>query len=130
MPSINLSNDEAQVIAVYRAIQELDAPVLVSVEDVGDVLASLRQVVDLEKKEKDLDKDSLKALIFGFVAGMGATNIPAAIEAQERDEAYALYRAASEPDTEFSGGPTGGVAKGQGDDPRFVKQTGPQDSSD
>lgn len=114
-----LDKEEAQLLAVYRAINEFDNVDLVDVSDVGVILSGLRAVVNLDAKEEELNSVALKALIYGFVAGIAATRAHS-VRPEFVDFA---------PEAEFIGGPTGGVATGQGEDPAFVTQSGVHDNS-
>lgn len=123
MAQIDVTLDESQLLAVYRAIVDFNNPQLVGIDEVGTVLDSVKAVIDLEKKHKELSASALKALIYGFIAGYGASKLPQLIYEYNtaNDVAYEEDYGAS-----YSGGPTGGVVDGQGEDPRLVKQTGPQ----
>lgn len=116
-----LSKEEAQLIAVYRAIAEFDNETILSKEEVGELYAALKHVIDLDEKTQELNNAEVKILLYGFVAGVAAARVPAFLE-----QARNLYSGPDpdEEETYFKGGPTGGVAEGQGQDPRYVTQSG------
>lgn len=107
-----LKVDEARLLAVYRAIKELDRPTEISVADVGAALAALEGSYDLEKEERALSAKELGLLIRGFVGGLGAAN-PAPVS-------YDFNSFDPDEVTQFQGGHTGGTAVGQGEDNRYV----------
>lgn len=113
---------EARVIALHRAIKELDYPQLLDINDLGAAYEALVSLVDLDKEEEALSGDQLKAMIRGFVVGLAATRL--AQLAERQGPMYTLPPDEEMDPIEYSGGPTGGIVKGQGDDPAYVKQTG------
>lgn len=120
MTQVDLNTEEARLVAVHRAIKELDQTDLISADDASIACVLLGNFFNDEKIEK-LDSDSVKALILGFVAGLAATRV--------QDEPDYQWVPAEQGETQFIGGPTGGVAVGQGEDPRFITQTGAKEAT-
>lgn len=118
---MNLNTEEARLVAIYRAIKDLERPELVSAGDVGEIHELIGFVFDVEKKENDLSAQELRALLLGFVGGLGASRIYFGPAEELPDEHYTPE---IEDETYFQGGRTGGTAEGQGSDPRYVVQTG------
>lgn len=125
MANIEVSTDEARLVSVFRAIKELNSPTLIEVEDVGDAVALLQQVLDLEKYEKSADAGQLKFLVLGFVAGLAASRISQLTQLEGE-----LFDGPEGPvpaeylDETVAGGRSGGVVAGQGKSDKYVAQTG------
>lgn len=119
---------EARLVAVSRAIQTLARPGLVGRADVGYVLAALEEIVDLDQKQDELSSKELRQLIEGFVAGFAIANV------QEAEPEYLPFDGYFQnPDPQegvFEGGPSGGTAIQQGNDPNFITQTGVRKGED
>lgn len=122
MPQVNLDTYEARLVGIARAIKELEHPELIDSSDVGPALDALESTFDLEKKESDLSAKEMRSLLLGFVGGLGAATGP---QPQFADEPLLYgYPLEEEEEGEFVGGPTGGAALQQGEDDRFVNQSG------
>lgn len=124
MTQVELTDDEARLIGVARAIRKFDNQILVSDEEVGEVLGAIDSVTDLGAIEKNYTSEQLKVFLYGFVAGFGAVKLPQILAEVGQIRDY------TEEETHFTGGPSGGVAEGQGTDSRFVKQSGVHDTKD
>lgn len=126
MSENKLTKEEKRLLGIFRAIKEFDLPVLMSEQDTSAAYTALQEVSDLEKIEKKYSEKEISAYLLGFVSGLGATRISDVMEAASAMEDY--YAASEEDYEEEEFGqataPTGGVIKGQGKDPRYVKQTG------
>lgn len=132
MPEI--SEQEARLIGLLRAIREFDSPTLITVDDVGDALTSLESVTDIATYEKEKSQKEVKAFVLGFVTGLGASRLPQVIEDQYEQAMYELPPYSPPPEADerppYTGGPTGGVVEGQGTDPNLVTQSGPRPDPD
>lgn len=121
MAKLELTKDEIQVISVLRAIKKV--PAYVDETDVGDITEALLVFGEVESKEQDaaVSGPALQLFIEGFVRGYGAYRAEAA---GFHPDNYPVYD--GDGDQTISGGPTGGVVAGQGNDPKYVTQTGPR----
>jgi hypothetical protein len=128
MTQVTLNKDEAHLVALYRAIAQVDHK-LVGVDDVGGLLQLLELVINLDEVEETLAPKEVKQLLRGFIAGI------AAVREEQYNLAVERYNVEAPPwedeengssPTYFEGGHTGGTAVGQGEDPQYVAQTGPR----
>lgn len=131
MTEVDLTTEEARLVAVSRAIKEFDTDALISLDDVGDALGALEAVFKMDEKEKDLKADGMKVFLLGFVGGLAASRMQQIVAEHTAREYYEHPQYTPPPDeevegTQFVGGPSGGVAVGQGEDPSLVTQTGPR----
>lgn len=122
-----LNKEEARLVGVLRAIKDFNREDLIDSSDVGLALEALQAVFDLDKRENELSSAQLKALLVGFVAGLAASRASGPDPDEYEYIQQPVYTPGPEADyeqTPFTGGPSGGVAVGQGSDPRYVTQSG------
>lgn len=113
MAQINLNEEETRLIGVHRAIVKFNKTHLVDTSDASAVYEALKSIVDLDELEKKSNEE-VQAHIQGFLHGLAAARIEGT-----------PYELSDFDQTEFVGeGPSGGVAVGQGQDSRYVNQSG------
>lgn len=72
MTQVNLNETEARLIAVYRAIVNLEDTSFLGADDVGYVFELLSEAVDLDKATTELTQKEIKQLLRGFVIAIAA----------------------------------------------------------